>query len=143
MTTTIYEHGLAKNAANYVPLSPLSFIERTAMVYPTRTSVIHGTRRFTWGETYARCRRLASALVAHGVKRGDTVAVLSPEGCEIARGLVAYDAADAVRTAGLKTAEIEAVLGYEARSAMVHRDDLVVSRAMDEAGEGVREQARG
>ena len=48
---------------------------------------------------------------------------------EIARGLVAYDAADAVRIAGLKTAEIETVLGYEARSAMIHRDDLVVSHA--------------
>jgi glutamate 5-kinase len=53
----------------------------------------------------------------------------------MARGLVAYDAADAVRIAGLKTAEIEAVLGYEARSAMIHRDDLVVSmrEPMEEA----------
>ena len=66
-------------------------------------------------------------LVSGNFSRGDTVAILSPEGREIARGLVAYDAADAVRIAGLKTAEIEAVLGYEARSAMVHRDDLVVS----------------
>ena len=64
-----------------------------------------------------------------GFSRGDTVAILSPEGREIARGLVAYDAADAVRIAGLKTAEIENVLGYEARSAMIHRDDLVVSVA--------------
>ncbi|WP_158014344.1 AMP-binding protein, partial [Thauera phenolivorans] len=78
MTTTIYEQGLGKNAANYVPLSPLSFIERTAMVYPTRTSVIHGVRRFTWSETYDRCRRLASALVAQGIERGDTVAVMLP-----------------------------------------------------------------
>ncbi len=73
-----YEQGLGKNAANYVPLSPLSFIERTAQVYPDRISVIHGARRFTWSETYTRCRRLASALVAHGVKRGDTVAVMLP-----------------------------------------------------------------
>jgi glutamate 5-kinase len=67
-------------------------------------------------------------LVSGNFSRGDTVAVLSPDGREIARGLVAYDAADAVRIAGLKTAEIEAVLGYAARSAMVHRDDLVVSQ---------------
>ncbi|WP_109574450.1 glutamate 5-kinase [Aminobacter sp. AP02] len=66
-------------------------------------------------------------LVSGNFSRGDTVAILSPEGREIARGLVAYDAADAVRIAGLKTAEIETVLGYEARSAMIHRDDLVVS----------------
>ncbi len=83
--------------------------------------------------------RVATSLLPAGVKlvsgnfsRGDTVAVLSPEAREIARGLVAYDAADAVRIAGLKTAEIEAVLGYEARSAMIHRDDLVVN---DDAGE--------
>ncbi len=67
-------------------------------------------------------------LVSGAFSRGDTVAILSPEGREIARGLVAYDAADAVRIAGLKTAEISAVLGYEARSAMIHRDDLVVNR---------------
>ena len=66
-------------------------------------------------------------LVSGNFSRGDTVAILSPEGREIARGLVAYDAADAVRIAGLKTAEIETVLGYDARSAMIHRDDLVVS----------------
>jgi glutamate 5-kinase len=67
-------------------------------------------------------------LVSGNFSRGDTVAILTPEGREMARGLVAYDAADAVRIAGLKTAEIEAVLGYEARSAMIHRDDLVVSQ---------------
>jgi glutamate 5-kinase len=65
-------------------------------------------------------------LVSGSFSRGDTVAILTPEGREIARGLVAYDAPDAVRIAGLKTKDIEAVLGYEARSAMVHRDDLVV-----------------
>ncbi len=70
-------------------------------------------------------------LVSGQFSRGDTVAVLDPGGREIARGLVAYDAADAVRIAGLKTAEIEAVLGHEARSAMVHRDDMVMSRVAE------------
>ncbi len=65
-------------------------------------------------------------LVSGNFSRGDTVAILTPEGREVARGLVAYDAADAVRIAGLKSKDIEAVLGYEARSAMIHRDDLVV-----------------
>lgn len=65
-------------------------------------------------------------IVSGNFSRGDTVAILTPEGREIARGLVAYDAADAIRIAGLKTQDIEAVLGYEARSAMIHRDDLVV-----------------
>jgi glutamate 5-kinase len=59
--------------------------------------------------------------------RGDTVAVLGPDGREVARGLIAYDAADAVRIAGHKSSEIAVILGHEARAAMVHRDDLVVS----------------
>ena len=78
MSQNAYQQGLDKNAANYVPLSPLSFIERTAMVYPTRTSVVHGTLAYTWSQTYERCRRLASALVAHGVGKGDTVACMLP-----------------------------------------------------------------
>jgi fatty-acyl-CoA synthase len=73
-----YDRGLDKCAANHVPLSPLSFLERTAQIYPDRPSVIHGARRFTWRETYARCRRLASALTSRGIGRGDTVAVMLP-----------------------------------------------------------------
>ena len=66
-------------------------------------------------------------LVSGNFARGDTVAILGPNGQEIARGLVGYDAADAVRIAGRKTGEIEAVLGHQARGAMIHRDDLVMS----------------
>ncbi|MDP1651898.1 MAG: acyl-CoA synthetase [Rhodocyclaceae bacterium] len=76
MSKNPYTIGLDKNAANYTPLTPLSFIERTATVYPQRISLIHGARRFTWAETYARCRRLASALQARGIGKGDTVAVM-------------------------------------------------------------------
>ena len=75
--TNLYETGLESNPANYVPLSPLSFIERTAAVYPDRISVIDGDRRFTWAETYARCCRLASALKARGIRTGDTVAIVA------------------------------------------------------------------
>src|SRR5262252_3696780 len=71
-----YELDLEKNPANYAPLSPLGFIERAAYVYPGRTAVIHGGRRYTWSETYARCRRLASALSRRGMGVGDTVAVM-------------------------------------------------------------------
>jgi fatty-acyl-CoA synthase len=74
--TNPFETDLDKNAANYAPLTPLSFIERSAYVYPRRTSVIHGARRYTWAETYARCRRLASALVKRGIRVGDAVAVM-------------------------------------------------------------------
>ncbi|NMF90892.1 acyl-CoA synthetase [Aromatoleum petrolei] len=78
MSNSPYDQGLGKNTANYVPLSPLSYLERSAYVYPQRTSVIHGSRSFTWAQTYERCRRLASALVQKGVGRGDTVAVMLP-----------------------------------------------------------------
>src|SRR5262249_46337029 len=73
-----YETGLDKNAANYVPMSPIGFLLRSAAVYPNRTSVIHGEQRYTWRETLERCRRLASALAKRGVRAGDTVAVMAP-----------------------------------------------------------------
>jgi fatty-acyl-CoA synthase len=73
-----FETDLDKNAANYVPLSPLGFIERSAAVFPKRLAIIHGERRYSWAETYARCRRLASALARHGIGKGDTVAVMAP-----------------------------------------------------------------
>ena len=69
---------LAPNAANYAPLTPLSFLARTAAVFPERVAVIDGARRFTWRETAARCRRLASALARLGVQPGETVALLAP-----------------------------------------------------------------
>ena len=73
-----YREGLDKNAANYAVLSPVSFLQRSAEVYPDRISVIHGAIRHTWAETYARCRRLASALRGLGIEEGDTVATMLP-----------------------------------------------------------------
>ena len=73
-----YEHGLGKNAANFTPLTPLSFIERTARVFPDYTAVIHGEISRSWAETYQRCIKLASALHNRGVKKGDTVAMMLP-----------------------------------------------------------------
>ena len=72
-----FETGLDRNPANYAPLTPLTFVERAAAVYPERTSVVHGARRYTWKQTYARCRRLASALAGRGIGIGDTVAVMA------------------------------------------------------------------
>ncbi len=73
-----YDFGLDRNAANYVALSPLSFIERTAAVYPDRTALIYEAHRQSWARTYERCRRLGSALAARGIGRGDTVAAMLP-----------------------------------------------------------------
>jgi fatty-acyl-CoA synthase len=73
-----YEQDLDRNAANTVPLSPLSFLKRTAAVYPQRTAVVHGEVRRTWAETYARCVRLGAALARRGIGKGDTVALMAP-----------------------------------------------------------------
>ena len=73
-----YQLGLDKNSANFVALSPISYIERTAKVYPDQLAVIYGNQRQTWGQTYARCSQLAHALVARGIGEGDTVAVMLP-----------------------------------------------------------------
>src|SRR5690606_14952867 len=73
-----YNHGLDQNAANYDALSPLSFIERTAVVHPQLTSVIYHQRRFTWAQTYQRCKQLASALSQKGIGEGDTVSTMLP-----------------------------------------------------------------
>ena len=74
----IYEQHLEQNAANYEALSPLTFLERSASIYPDKLAVVHGEVRRTWAETYERCRRLASALVKEGIKPGDTVSMMCP-----------------------------------------------------------------
>ena len=75
---SVWQVGLERNAANYVPLTPLSFLARTAAVYPKRPAVVHGAVRRTWAETYVRCRRFAGALARRGIGRGDVVAVIAP-----------------------------------------------------------------
>src|ERR1700733_13589943 len=75
---SMFDQHLDKNQANHAPLTPLTFLERAASVYPRRLSVVHGVQRFTWLETYARCRRLASALARLGVGKNDTVSVMLP-----------------------------------------------------------------
>ena len=73
-----YLHGLDRRNANFVALSPLTFIARTAHVFPTNLALIHGDIRRSWGETYARCRRLASALERRGIGRNETVSAMLP-----------------------------------------------------------------
>ena len=75
---SIYDQHLDRNPANFAPLTPLSFIERAAEVYPERLAIVHGALRQTWSETYARCRRLASSLRRAGIGKNDTVAVMLP-----------------------------------------------------------------
>src|SRR6266849_133232 len=67
MTNTIYDIGLDRNPANFQPLTPLSFLERAAAIFPQRTAIVHGARSWTYGEFYARARRLASALAKYQI----------------------------------------------------------------------------
>jgi fatty-acyl-CoA synthase len=76
MAKTPYDTDLGRNPANFQPLTPLSFLERTAAVFPDHTAIIHGTRKWSYAAFYARARRLASALAKSGAKRGDTVSVM-------------------------------------------------------------------
>ncbi|MEH6602255.1 MAG: acyl-CoA synthetase [Halomonas aquamarina] len=78
MSLSIFEQDLPPTPANHVALSPLTFIERSAAVYPDYPAVVHGQTRRTWAETWARCRRLASALEKRGIQPGQTVAAMLP-----------------------------------------------------------------
>src|SRR3981189_3290508 len=73
-----YSIGLDKTPANFVALTPLSFLARTAAIYPDHASTVYEGRVFTWSQTYARCRRFASYLAGRGIGSGDTVAAMLP-----------------------------------------------------------------
>ena len=78
MPNSQYSTDLDKNSANYSSLSPLTFIERAASVYPNRPAVVYNELTYSWSETYLRCRRFASALQQYGVGTNDTVALMLP-----------------------------------------------------------------
>ena len=75
--TSNYKFGLGKNAANYIPLSPLTFLRRSANVYPNKQSVVYGNLSYTYNQTYARARRLASSLTINNIGKNDTVTMLA------------------------------------------------------------------
>jgi len=72
-----YDKNLDKNNSNYVPLSPLTFLERTKDIYPNYEAVVYESRAYTWGEVYKRCIKFASALDKIGIKTGDTVSIMA------------------------------------------------------------------
>ena len=78
MITGAYAHGLDQSPANHVPLTPLGFLDRAALVHPERVAIIHGELQRTWAQTRDRCYQLASALAGRGIHPGDTVSILSP-----------------------------------------------------------------
>ena len=72
-----YEKNLNKNDANFVPLTPLSFLERAKDIYPNYEALIYEKRSYTWNEVYKRCTKFASALEKIGISKGDTVSVMA------------------------------------------------------------------
>jgi fatty-acyl-CoA synthase len=80
---TDFSTGLERRDVNYAPLTPLDFIARTAEVYGERLAIVYGSTRRNWRDTYARTRRLASALAKRGIGKNDTVAVLLPNTSEM------------------------------------------------------------
>ena len=78
MSQSIYDQHLDANRANYEALSPLSYLERTAFIYPDQVALVHGDVRRNWDEVYRRCKQLASALTKRGIGKGDTVSIMAP-----------------------------------------------------------------
>ncbi len=121
-----YDRGLDRQNANYEPLTPLSFLQRTAWVFPEHPSVVHGKRRFTWKETRERCHRLAGALAGHGIGKGDTVAVMAantPEMLECHFGVPMTGAVLNTLNIRLDAASIAFMLGHgEAKAILVDRE---------------------
>ena len=134
-----FETGLDRTPANHAPLTPLDFLERTAAVHPDAPAVVHGAVRRTWGETAARARRLASALAARGVGRGDVVAVVAPNVPPLFEAHFGVPMAGAVLNAintRLDPATVAHILGHGgARVVMadVESADLV-ARALERLG---------
>jgi len=94
--SSIYEEGLDKNAANFVALSPVSFVERSAEVFADLPAVIHGRRRYTWAQVRERSARLAAALAAMDIGRGDTVSAMLANTPEMIEAHYAVPALNAV-----------------------------------------------
>jgi fatty-acyl-CoA synthase len=131
-----YTVDLDRNAANYVPLSPLGFIARSAAVFPDRLAVVHGERRYTWAQSYARCRRLASALARAGVAKNDTVALMAtntPEAFEAHFGVAMAGGVLNALNIRLDAAMIGFILGHsEAKVLITDREfSGVVAKALE------------
>ena len=132
----IFEIDLDRNAANFQPLSPLTFLSWAAAVYPGKTAVVHRETRFSYREFETRCRRLASALQARGVGRGDTVSVMAPNGPPLLEAHYGVPMAGAVLNAlnfRLDAASIAFILEHAEAKVLITDRELspVVADALD------------
>ena len=133
----IYEHHLDKNPANYHALTPLSFLDRAARVFPDKVAVVHGELTYRYGEMYSRCRRLASALANRGIGIGDTVAIMAPNTPAMLEAHYGVPMCGAVLNAlnyRLDAATIAFVLGHgEAKVLLTDREfSPVIKAALDQ-----------
>ena len=136
VTGNPYEQGLDKRPANFVPLSPISFLERSAMVYPDKTAVVHGPRRHTYAELHARCRRLAGALARRGIGVGDTVSLMAPNIPEMLEAHFGVPMCGAVLNAlnyRLDAATIRFILGHAETKVLITDREFspVIARALE------------
>ena len=122
----IYEQDLDANAANFVPLSPISMLRRAAMVYGDKPAVCYGDRSLSWREVFARSVNVAAALNARGIGKGDTVAIISANIPEMFEAHYAIPMAGAVLNAiniRLDAATIAFILEHaEAKMLLVDKE---------------------
>ncbi len=133
MPSPIFDQDLPRTAVNHAALSPLTFIERAAAVFPQRTAVVHGSVRRDWAEVYARCRRLAHALTRRGLGRGDTVAAMLPNTPEMVEAHFGVPMAGCVLNAINTRLDAEAIAFMlehgEAKLFLVDREFSTAARA--------------
>jgi fatty-acyl-CoA synthase len=133
MPSAIFDQDLPRTAANYAALSPLTFLERAAAVFPRLPAVVHGSIRRDWAEIYTRCRRLAHALARRGLGRGDTVAAMLPNTPEMVEAHFGIPMAGCVLNAINTRLDAEAVAFMlehgEAKLFLVDREFSATARA--------------
>ena len=137
-----YDSGLDKNAANYVPLSPITFLERTALVHPDRLAIVHGSIRRTWAETYKRAKQLGSALTKRGIGVGDTVAVMGTNGPELYEAHFGVPMTGAVLNAlniRLDAAALAFILAHGEAKVLITDKEFspVIKPALEELGQDI------
>ena len=131
-----YNKNLEKNNANFIPLTPITFLERTKDIYPNYESVIYKKRVYTWKQTYDRCVKFASALEKHGIKLGDTVSIMAPNTPELFEAHYSVPMTGAVLNA-INTRLDSKTVGYilkhgDAKALIVDRQfHNVVKKAME------------
>src|SRR5215469_9806701 len=133
MQASKYEIALGRNEANYVPLSPISFLERSALVYPAKPAIIDGERIITYADMWRRCRQAADALRKAGVGKDDTVSVLSPNSVAALEMHYAASMAGGVLNAinyRLDAKTVGFILGHaESKAFLVDTELMPVARA--------------